>query len=67
MSDEITLDAAVKILRLMRDNAPPGEISIQAILFGIEFHDALESLSLRNISSRVGVGPDTCSVEMRYG
>ena len=64
----MTLDEAAEILRRMRREAKPRqEMSIQAILFGIKYHKELRGLSLKDISSRIGVGPETCSVEIRYG
>ena len=35
----MTIDQATAILREMRRAAPAGEVAIQAILFGIKYHD----------------------------
>lgn len=63
----MTVDEAADILLAMRRGAPPGEIAIQAILFGIKYHDQLRGVRLPDISNRVGIGPMTCTVEIRYG
>ena len=64
----MTADEAAEILRRMRRDAMPRrEMAIQSILFGIRYHAELRNLSLLDISRRVGVGPQTCSVEIRYG
>ena len=63
----MTLDEAAKILGEMRENAPRGEKEIQAILFAIKYHDRIEGISHEELSSLVGNGPDTCSMELRYG
>ena len=42
-------------------------MAIAAILFGIKYHAELRGLNLKDISRRVGIGPDTCSVEIRHG
>ena len=51
----------------MRDNAPRGEVAIQAILFGIKYHKDIDGARARELSTLVGNGPDTCSVELEYG
>ena len=64
----MTTDEAAAILRRMRrEAAPKREVAIQAILFGIKYHVELRSLRLADISRQVGVGPNTCSVEIRHG
>ena len=63
----MTLDEAAATLREMRENAPYGEVAIQAILFGIKYHDQLEYMSLAELSRLVGSGPETCRVELEYG
>ena len=64
----MTVDQAAKILREMRRRAAPErEVAIQAILFGIRYHDELTGMSLSDLSQRIGVGPDTCAVEIRHG
>ena len=63
----MSIDEAAKILLEMRENAPDGEIAIQAIMFAIKYHDQIEGLRLAELSSAVGNGPDTCQVELRYG
>ena len=63
----MTIDEAAKSLREMRDNAAYGEVAIQAIIFAIKYYDQIEGLSLAELSSAVGNGPDTCQVELRYG
>ena len=67
MTEELTLDKAIETLRMMRRNAPHGEVAIQSILFGIKYHDELRHLRIADISSGVGVGPNTCGVEIRHG
>ena len=67
MGQELTIEKAIETLRMMRRTAPDGEVAIQAILFGIEYHDELRHLRIADISSGVGVGPNTCEVEIRHG
>ena len=64
----MTTDEAAAILNRMRLEARPrDEVAIAAILFGIKYHAELRVLNLKDISRRVGIGPDTCSVEIRHG
>ena len=63
----MTIDQATAILREMRRAAPAGEVAIQAILFGIKYHDQLEDVSLNELSERVGVSRDICHVQLRHG
>ena len=52
----MSIDEAAKILLEMRENAPDGEIAIQAIMFAIKYHDQIEGLRLAELSSAVGNG-----------
>ena len=63
----MNLDEAAKILRTMRDNAPHGDKTIQAILFAIEYHDQIERFSKAELSRAATGEPTTCDVELGYG
>ena len=63
----MTLYDAAELLQKMRENAPHGEKSIQAILFAIKYHDEIQGMSFADLSSLVGAGPNTCAVELEYG
>ena len=58
---------AAEELKKMRDNAPYGEVSVQAILFGIKHHRDINGARAKDLSMLVGNGSDTCSMELNYG
>ena len=63
----MTVDEAADILLVMRRGAPRGEVAIQAILFGLKYHAQLRGVRLADIANRIGIGPMTCTVEIRHG
>ena len=62
----MTIDEAAAMLRDMRRKAPAGEVSLQAILFGIKYHDQLGGVSLNDLSARMG-SRTLCDVQLRHG
>ena len=63
----MTLDEAGEILSRMRNNAPRGEVSIQAILFGIKYHSEIEGLTSTDIALQATGVPPSAEVELDYG
>ena len=61
------LDEAAAKLREICENTPYGEVAIQAVLFGIKYHDQLEYMSLAELSRQVGNSSETCQTELEYG
>ena len=62
----MTIDEATALLRAMRRKAPPGELSLQAILFGIKYHDELGGVNLNDLSAQMG-SRTLCDVQLRHG
>ena len=62
----MTIDEAAAILREMRRKAPSGELSLQAILFGIKYHDQLGGVRLNELSAQMG-SRTLCDVQLRHG
>ena len=63
----MNMEDAAGILRKMRETAPYGEEALQAVLFGIKYHVQIRTLDFGELSSKVGMGPETCKVELEYG
>ena len=51
----------------MRDNAPQGELGIQAVLFGIRYADEIARWTGAEISRTAYDNPDTCGMEINLG
>ena len=63
----MTLEDAALALMEMRDNAPPGELGIHAVPFGIRYAGQITCRTGAEISRAACHNPDTCGNEINLG